>query len=177
VSGVFELLSQPTDERDHDVPTRWVRSIADSMSREPDRWTAAVDELDDGRSWRLLGFVELAASLVGREGSLRLAEQAAFALALLQGGPLDRRDVIVVADLLPRACDRAGLDFAAAVRAGCARAGERGESCREWLLQRPVGASLYDEVGEGRTFRYRRVPAGFDADDLLDRLKRHRKDR
>lgn len=177
MSGVFGLLVQPTDERDHDVPTRWVLDIADSMSQEPGRWSAAADQLDDGHSWPLLGLVEHASSLVARDGSLRLAEQAAFALALLEGGPLDRRDVIVVADLLPRACDRAGLDFAAVVRAGCARAGERGESCRDWLLRRPVGASLYDEVGEGRTFRYRRVPAGFDADELLARLERHRKDR
>lgn len=177
MSDVLGLLALPTDERDHDVPTSWVLRIADSMSQEPGQWSASADGLDDGHSWPLLGFVEHASSLVARDGSLRLAEQAAFAVALLQDGPLDRRDVIVVADLLPRACARACLDFAAVVRAGCARAGEHGESCRDWLLQRPVGASLYDEVGEGRTFRYRRVPAEFDADDLLARLERHRKDR
>ncbi len=182
MGDVVDLLELSGGPEDHGIASLWVDWIERSLTVEPQEWVDSVRAapgLDDGQSWRLLGFVDLASSLVAREGRRELAERAAFALALLEASPLDPRDVIVTADLLPRACEIAGLDFAAVARSGCAPAGELGERCLRWLLQRTprTPPALYEEVGEGHTFRFERTPSAFDADDLLARLEKHRKDR
>lgn len=181
MTGVLDLLEIPSGP-DHDgVPSVWVDWIERSLAVDPEDWVGAVRAgggLGDDQAWRLLNFPDHAASLVVREGRPELVERAAFALALLEGSRLDRRDVMVVADLLPRACEIVGLDFTALATRGCSAAGELGERCLEWLLRRTprTPPSLYEEVGEGITFRFERAPS-VDADDLLARLEKHRKDR
>ncbi len=179
MAAVLDLLEMPSGP-DHDgVPSVWVDWIERSLTVEPESWLAAVrtpSGLSDAQAWRLLNFPEHAASLVVREQRPELVERAAFAMALLEASELDRRDKMIVADLLPRACALVGLDFAALASAGCARAEDLGDTCLTWLLQRPATTpSLFEEVGESHTFHFRRVPSSFDADDLLARLNRHRK--
>lgn len=181
MSKVLDLLEIPSGP-DHDgVPSVWVDWIERSLTVEPQDWVTAVQAgggLSDDQAWRLLNFPDHAASLVVREGRPELVERAAFALALLEASRLDRRDKMVVADLLPRACAIVGLDFPALATRGCVAAGELGQRCLEWLLLRPaVTPPVYEEVGEDHTFRFRRKPPEFDTDDLLARLQKHRKDR
>ena len=103
----------------------------------------------------------LGAAVVGRgsvdpvvnERRKDLVRASGFALSLLEGGPLDRRDVMVVALLLRRACDLAGLDFVRLVTAGRRDAGDLGEACLPWLSAvvdtSPATPSTHEEVWRG----------------------------
>ena len=179
MSSVLDQLTKATAGRSDGIDVPWGHRLEQSMARDPGAWVEAayVDPaLGEDDAWRLLGFVEMATSVVVRERRPALVQQAALALALLEDGPLDHRDVLVVADLLPRACTLSGVDLAQAIRHGCAPAGPRGLRCRRWLLQRPAATlSTWEETGSGGSSAFRRVPAGFDPDDLLRRLERHRR--
>lgn len=179
---VLDLLELPSGPDHEDVPSVWVDWIERSLTVEPQTWVEAVQDgsgLSDEQAWRLLNFPDFAASLVVREERPELVERACLALALLEASSLDRRDKMVVADLLPRACEITGLDFKALARSGCEPAGHLGRQCLEWLLRRTprTPPAFYEEVGEGYEFRFRRRPSDFDEDALLARLNRGRRQR
>ena len=157
----------------------WLADVERSLAGAPDAWVEAVasDGLSQDRSWVLLAWVEDAASQLVRERRRDLVELAAFAMSLLEAGPLDRRDVMVVAMLVRRGSTLAGLPFEAPVSRGCARAGELGARCEEWLLRiTDATPSTHDEVGEGRDVRFVRRPTSIDPDALLARFGRKRDD-
>jgi len=161
-----------------DVPGSWGRDMAGSLGRDRASWLRVVGTqpqvgLSREQGWILLAWVEDAASELAGDGSRRLLETACFAISLLEASPLDRRDVIVVAMLLRRAAGLAGLDFAAAVRDGCAAAGDLGTRCAEWLAG--VSDALpatHEQVGTGRETRFRRRPSTIDTDELLRKFGR-----
>ena len=96
---------------------------------------------------------------------MTLLRTAVSALVVVAAGPLDRRDVWVVAGLLHRAADLAGLRWDHAVDQ---LPGE----------PHPVGGvpadtpPTHEEVGAGSTFAFRRRPRSFDPVALERRLSR-----
>ena len=168
-----------------DAPTRdepraaWLADVERSLVGSPDAWVEAVETagLSQDRAWVLLAWVEDVASLVVRERRRDLVELAAFAMSLLEAGPLDRRDVMVVAMLVRRGSTLAALPFEKPVARGCARAGELGARCEEWLLRiTDATPSTHEEVGAGSDVRFVRKPTSIDTDALLERFGRHRAD-
>lgn len=121
-------------DRDEPLGGPWWRSLERALGEEPAAW--AVVPLSAGRAWTLLGWAETAATVVLREQRPELLVAAVQGLALQEGGPLDRRDVMVIGDLLARAAQLTGLDFPEAVTAGAARAGARGADAVGWLTAR-----------------------------------------
>ena len=153
----------------------WWLEVAERLRSAPGDWIRSVEDegLDTDRAWVLLGWVEDAASALVSTARADLLHAACFAISLLETGPLDRRDVMVVAMLLRRAAVQTGLDFGAAVRAGCAAAGDFGTRCAEWLSG--VSDALpttHEQVGTGRGARFRRLPSTIDTDELLRRFGR-----
>ncbi|SDD88300.1 hypothetical protein [Auraticoccus monumenti] len=129
--------------------------------------------LGHDQAWPLLSWAEDAATEVGRRGDEELVVRAVLAFCLLGASPLDRRDVQVVAALLRRACDLAGLDFLSLARTGCEAAGPLGVTCWSWLTHTSTRTpATHEEVGAGWTFTFRRRPSDFDVDRLLARLTR-----
>ena len=118
----------------------WLADVERSLAGAPDAWVEAVgsDGLSQDRSWVLLAWVEDAASQLVRERRRDLVELAAFAMSLLEAGPLDRRDVMVVAMLVRRGSTLAGIPFEAPVSRGCARAGELGRGARSGCSGSPT---------------------------------------
>ncbi len=157
----------------------WTADVERSLADAPDAWVAAVaaEGLSKDRAWVLLSWVEDAASRLVRERRRDLVERAAFAMSLLEASPLDRRDVMVVAMLVRRGTTLAGLPFDKPVSRGCARAGELGTRCEQWLLRiTDATPSTHEEVGEGRDLRFVRRPTSIDPDALLARFGRKRAD-
>lgn len=151
----------------------WFLRVEQSLSTQPDQWLAAIrtaGALSTDRAWALLSWVEVAATQVARSGSLDLVECAAFARSLLWKCELDRRDISVVESLLSRSAQVAGIhraDYAAAVKAGCARAVEFGAMAQESLLSAsPSTPPSHAEEGAGASFAFRRRPASFDVEEL-----------
>jgi hypothetical protein len=121
----------------------------------------------------LLGWAEEATGEAVASSRPVLLETVAFALALLEASPLDRRDVMIVGILLHRAAALTGADFEEHVRRGCARAGALGERCLEWLPRVTDRLpSTHEEVGHGPTFEFRRTPPSFDPAALERKLTR-----
>jgi len=165
MTAVTDLLEPPLARADE----AWDGLVETSLRTEPAAWLAAADggALTEPRWWWLLSWVERAASRIGATGRPELVELAAFALALLEDGPVDPREAWLVGGLVRRGAERCGLDFSALVAAGCARAGDRGVSCRRWLS----GASAelpgtHREVGEGAAFRFERPRSKIDIEAL-----------
>ena len=143
----------------------WEAQVERSLRQDPSGWTA--EALSVGRAWVLLGWVEDAATRVVRSRDRELLRTAVSALVVVAAGPLDRRDVWVVAGLLRRAADLAGLRWDHAVDQ---LPGE----------PHPVGGvpadtpPTHEEVGAGSTFAFRRRPRSFDPVALERRLSRAR---
>lgn len=136
-------------------------------------WSARVASLGRDQAWVLLSWAEDAAATVVRRRDEDLVVRVVLALCLLGASPLDRRDVQVVAALLRRACDLAGLDFLALARTGCDAAGPLGRTCWGWLAHTSDRTpATREEVGAGGGFAYRRRPSGIDVDRLLARFGR-----
>ena len=157
----------------------WLAEVERSLADAPDAWVAAADsgELSKDRAWVLLSWVEDAASQLVRERRRDLVERAAFAMSLLEASALDRRDVMVVAMLVRRATTLAGRPFEKPVSRGCARAGELGARCEQWLLRiTDATPSTHEEVGEGRDLRFVRKPSSIDTDALQARFGRKHAD-
>jgi hypothetical protein len=109
----------------------------------------------------------LAATEVARGGSRSLLESAAFGISLLVASDLDPRDVAVVASLLRRGAQIAGIDFGERVGAGCAYAAEFGTAAHGRLLRVEASTpATHAEVGEGPSFRFVRRPVDFDVLEL-----------
>jgi hypothetical protein len=160
MTSVLGLLDDvpPGDERD--LRRLWDEDVLRSLTAHAADWVAAAEvpgALDRDRGWWLLGWVEDAASLVAARQSDDLVRGAAFAMSLLEASPLDRRDVLVVAALVRRASTIVGLDYRGAVRAGCGRAGKRGETMERWLLQASQDLPpTYEQIGSGSEVEFRR---------------------
>ncbi len=147
----------------------WMATVERSLAEDEDSWLDLPDggALTERRAWALLAWAEEAAAQVVREPRGATLEHAAFVLSLLEGSPLDRREAFLVGMLVHRGADLAGLAYAPAVRAGCARAGTRGRTCLGWLTaSRAATPSTHAEVGQGPTFAFRRLPATFDVEAL-----------
>lgn len=137
----------------------WEAQVERSLRQNPSGWRAG--ELSVGRAWVLLGWVEDAATRVVRSRDRELLRTAVSALVVVGAGPLDRRDVRVVAALLRRAADLAGLrwDHAAGHLA--------------WLAGLASATPpTHEEVGAGSSFAFRRRPPTFDPAALERRLSR-----
>lgn len=154
--SVVDLLDEYSEQQ-------WAEEVERSLREDTDRWLRAADhgDLSRDRSWILLAWVESAASDVVISRRPELVETAALAMSLLEDGPLDRRDVMVVASLVRRAALLARLEFTGLADGGCQRAGTRGRRCAEWLSQvSPDTPPTHVEVGSGDGFRFERVPPG-----------------
>ncbi|MQA77676.1 MAG: hypothetical protein GEV10_04210 [Streptosporangiales bacterium] len=168
MSAVVDALDRASPA--HGNARRWADEVQRSLRDDPGAWLEAAGrgELSRGRSRVLLGWVERSASSVVVSRSAELVEAGAFAMSLLEDGALDTRDVMVVASLVRRAADLAGLDFAGSVRAGCERAGDRGARCLEWLRRVSERTPpTHIEVGSGAHFRFQRVPSEIDTERLM----------
>lgn len=165
MSTAVELLDSWTASREES----WDVEMELSLGTGPDAWLAAADdgELTRDRWWVLLSWVERAASAIAATRRAELVELVAFALSVLEDGPVDGREAMAIAALVRRGASHAGLDFLALIRPGCARAGSRGEQCLRWLSR--ASDRLYRthrEVGQGTSFRFERVPSNIDVDAL-----------
>jgi hypothetical protein len=154
-----------------ELPTAdWHARLEDALERDTAAWIDAVgspDGLSVDHAWILLSWVELTASQIPSNSRQSTLESAAFAMSLLENGPLDRRDRAVVGALLRRASELAGLDFVAGIGAGCQRAGSLGAQCLVWLRRvSSVTPSTHTETGSGQTFAFQRRQADFDVEDL-----------
>lgn len=171
--GALALLDGPAPAAG---PNRadWFSRVEQSLGTEPGRWLgpALAGALDQDRAWRLLSWVEGAASAIADGRTPGRVSLAALAMSLLEASPLDRRDVMVVAALVRRAAEIAGLDYPQLVRAGCAAAGSLGEECLQWLWWASSEVpSTYEEVGSGASTRFRRKPSDIDIARLEGWLK------
>lgn len=148
----------------------WWNAVGRSLSGRPSDWVDAVREagsLDQDQAWALLSWVELAATEVARGGSGSLLESAAFGISLLVASDLDARDVAVVASLLRRGAQIAGIDFGECVGVGCAHAAEFGTAALDRLLSVEASTpATHAEVGEGPSFTFVRRPVDFDVLEL-----------
>lgn len=148
----------------------WFSDIAASLANSPQQWLTAIDrtgQLSDEHAWSLLSWIETAASQVVRVRSQDALATCAFAMSLVLHSALDRRDCAIVASLLRRASERAGLDFAAGVTEGCEQAETTGQEAADLLLHAsPTLPSTHLEAGFGETFCFTRVEPGFDVHDL-----------
>ncbi|WP_336392844.1 hypothetical protein [Klenkia terrae] len=150
------------------IGSPWEREVEESLADRD--WRAAVqaEGLSRDRSWVLLGWVEDAATRVARDCHRSTLTTAAYALAMLEVGRVDRRDVLVVAALLHRAADLAGLRWDRGVEDAVARAGGLGAT---WLPTVPAATpATHGESGAGRSFAFVRRPATFDPVALERRL-------
>lgn len=144
---------------------RWAEKVERSLREDTDLWLRAADDgdLSRDRAWILLAWVESAASDVVISRRPELVETAALAMSLLEDGPLDRRDVMVVASLVRRAALLARLEFTGLTDAGCRRAATRGRQCARWLSRvSPDTPPTHVEVGSGDGFRFERQPPRTD---------------
>ena len=175
-SPALQLLDAYPSAGGDDPRRQWESELRASLEDHPDAWVAAVGTeaptgLAEPRAWVLLGWAEVATSDVVASSRPDLLETIAFALALLEASPLDRRDVMIVGILSHRAAVLIGADFERRVRRGCARAGVLGERCLEWLpLVTDRLPNTHEEVGHGRSFEFRRVPPSFDPAALERKL-------
>lgn len=148
----------------------WYSRIDQSLRQDPDDWVAAIDrigQLSDEHAWSLLSWIEVAASQIVRMRSRLELVTAAFAMALVLQSALDRRDCAIVAALLRRASELAGLDFTESVSEGSDLAGPMRQKARDLLLQAPATLpSTHAETGAGETFAFMRQAPGFDVADL-----------
>lgn len=167
---VLELLDSWTKQRNDP----WWAELESSLRTVPEAWlgAAADDELNRDRWWLLLSGVERSASAIAAARRPELVQLSAFALALLEDGPVDGREAMLVGSLVRRGAKQAGLDFLPLVSAGCARAGSRGEQCLRWLSRASDRLPpTHREQGTGSTFRFERVPKEFDEQAFIRRLK------
>ena len=138
MTSVLGILDNVPPGDDRELRRLWHKDVQRSLSTHESEWVEAVqvpEALDRDRAWWLLAWVEDAAALVASERSEELIALTAFAMALLEASPLDRRDVLVVAALVRRASLIVGLDWRGPVRRGCRSAGALGESMETWLLK------------------------------------------
>jgi hypothetical protein len=173
----IDLLDRWPTEGDDRARSGWYDDVADSLRSDRRRWVEEVgppgsEQLSRERAWVLLGWAELSADVIVNQRSARTVRLVGFALSLLEASPLDRRDVMVVAILLRRACTLAGLDFAKHVGRGCRDAGDLGAACAPWLSRvvdpSPSPPSTHEEIREGSTLHFRRKQDDID----LERLER-----
>jgi hypothetical protein len=175
-SPVLQLLDSYPDAGGEDRRREWASQVRESLEGRPEDWVAAVGPegpsgLAEPRAWVLLGWAEVTAGEVVASSRPGLLETVAFALALLEASPLDRRDVMIVGILLHRAATLTGADFDRRVRRGCARAGALGARCLEWLPRVTDRLpSTHEEVGRGSAFEFRRKPPSFDPAALERKL-------
>lgn len=152
---------------------RWREDLTQSLMNNSPQWVGDVRAraLSKHHAWELLSWVEVSAPVVVREERPELVELAAFAVALLEHSPLDRRDVQVVASLVRIAAEEAQLDFLELCRAGLRRADGLGKESARWLPRTSAQVPpTHTVVGEGRTFDFQRVPPSFDPAELEQRL-------
>lgn len=147
-------------------------ATATSLAVNRAEWLSRADTgFTREESWELLGWVESAATAVVAQQRPELVELAGFAMALLEGSPLDTRDVMVVASVVRRACHLAGYDYPKLTERGVRRAGALGRSALLWLPSvSPDLPSTHEEHGAGAAFTFRRVPPPFDPVALEQRL-------
>lgn len=170
MTAVASLLDSWSEDRSN----LWRSDVEASLGADSEAWLAAVSAgtLNQDRWWLVLSWVEHAASAIAATGRPELVELSAFALSLLENGPVDGREAMLVGGLVRRAAKHAGLDFLPLVAGGCARAGARGEQCLRWLSKATDRLPpTHREVGEGRTFRFERKPKTFDEQAFIRRLK------
>ncbi|GAB3749811.1 hypothetical protein [Microlunatus parietis] len=170
MTSVVGLLDSWSKER----ADAWRSEIAASLGAEPDAWLAVVGagELNRDRWWLVLSWVEQTASLIATTRRAELVELSAFALSLLEDGPVDGREAWLIGSVVRCGTKHAGLDFLPLIAAGCARAGDRGEQCLRWLSKASDRLpSTHREVGEGPTFRFERKLTEFDEQAFIRRLK------
>ena len=182
MTSVLDLLERRPVEGGDGPGSGWHAEMTASLGSAQQEWLRAAgrpgsEQLSRDHAWVLLSWVESSVDPVVNERRKDLVRTSGFALSLLEGSPLDRRDVMVVALLLRRACTLAELDFVRLVTAGCRDAGDLGEACLPWLSAvvdtSPATPSTHEEVWEGSTVHFRRKPQDID----IERLERwfHRK--
>lgn len=175
--GPFGILDQRGATDEH-LTRLWVDDVARSLTRDPGAWLRQVDaeggdaaRMSKDEAWSLLAWVETAASVIVAARRPDLVTACGFALALLGAGPIDRRDVMVVASVVRRACVLVGADFVALAGEGAGRAGELGGRALPWLSTvSPDLPPTHAELGEGAAFTFRRMPSTFDPAALERRL-------
>lgn len=152
---------------------RWREDLTQSLLNNSPQWVGDVRAraLSEQQAWQLLSWVEMSAPVVVREARAELVELAAFAVALLEHSPLDRRDVQVVASLVRVATEEAQLDFLELCRAGLRRADGLGAAAERWLPRTSAQVPpTHTVMGEGPTFDFQRLPPSFDPVELEQRL-------
>lgn len=165
MTTVADLLDPPVARGDE----VWYALLETSLRTEGAAWLRAADEgaLIETRWWWLLSWVERSASTIAAAGRSDLLELSAFALSLLEDGPVDAREAWLVGALIRRGARHAGLDFLGSIRAGCARAGARGQLCYRWLSQASDELpGTHQEVGQGADFRFERPQSTIDIEAL-----------
>lgn len=170
MSDVFELLEAVPDPADLGRLDKWVSDIKESLCDHPEDWLAVAshdERLGKGNAWRLLSWIEIAASQIVRTRDLGYLWTAVFAEALVLRSSLDRRDCSIVASLVRRASLLAGLDYHQTVLQVVEYTGVTDAADAEFFSDvSPATPPTHRETGWGATFEFERVPPGFDVEDL-----------
>lgn len=125
-------------------------------------------DLDQDRSWALLGWCEGATSTAVQTDDLSLLEVCVIGLSLVPTRFIDRREVELVGSLVRRSVELLGIRW---VEFRQRFAGSR--SLLELLDGFPseVSAASHREIGTGPTFRFEKVRlAQMSEEELLRRL-------
>jgi hypothetical protein len=169
MSDVLDLINQQIEYDD-----AWYRRLWHSLGDSQGEWLSAVppqSRMSDEHAWNLLGWIETASSELVRNPNPRTLQLAIFARALLTQSAIDDRDIWIIVFLLRRGAQLAGVDYLAAVSAGCAQAGALGEIVYESLINASDKTPpSYEERGEGKGFEFHRNPVEFDAIKLLSEI-------
>ncbi len=160
------LLDTPSVLQDDD----WYEDLESSLQHRSKAWVSFVNSggFSQDQAWVLLSWVERSANRIGETGSSKVAKLACFAISLLDEGPLDLRDIMVVASLIRRSCVYHSLDFRSIAIEGTKLAGPLGAKTLEWLLKVPdTISSLHKEITTGDGIRFERMPQNLNLDGVM----------
>lgn len=169
-----DALDAPIPAGLEDVGGAWdlrVLAALDDMRRRTGGTDLALATLDRSRSWALLSWAEGAASLITRVPDQELLVTAVFALLLFGRTRMDGRDALVVATLLWRGAERAGLDYPAAARDAAAWSGTDVDFAAAVANPSPDLPRTHVEEPWDGAVKFVRLPSAFDARELERRLQ------
>ena len=161
MTSLFQALDAPSPAGLEGLGGQWHENVRDALHEVLDGETLPItlaEGLTIGRSWALLGWAEGECSWAVRIRSGAVLSTVVGALALLDGGRLDQRDLSVVASLAHRAADLLGLPYSGILRKSIGRG-----AGPAWL--RNASAALpptHVQEGAGRDFSFERKPVTWD---------------
>jgi hypothetical protein len=184
MSALLDVIDRPGPSDPEHPEGAWEQAMASGvrswMDAGPEGRQAVRAAIDQDRSWALLSWAELTATLAVRRRDRGLLVLAASGLSLFNPSAIDARDAQVVLQVIARAAELVGTDRASVIReAADASDAEGGRWLLAVLPPPEVGLpSTHEEVGQGDTFAFRRIDTGGDpeadlADWIADDERRH----